>query len=150
MCQSEALLALCAFTVDERWQWGAFVLLDEGDALVEKREKGQLLLNSLVGVLLRTLDSFEGACERGAAAGLTPSPAGILFITSNRLMTIDPACLSRVTLAIRYGTKRQTSKTKKLCVDQIFLLRRGAVGVWTRGSVAKRAEALWHPQRRPV
>ena len=67
-------------------EWSAFVLLDEGDALVEKRQPGQLLLNSLVGVLLRTLDRFEGQ----------------MFITSNRLESFDPAALNRVTLAIRY------------------------------------------------
>jgi hypothetical protein len=48
--------------------WGALVLLDEGDALVEKRQRGQLMLNSMTGVLLRLLENFEGA----------------LFITSNR------------------------------------------------------------------
>ena len=65
--------------------WGAIVLLDEADALVERREKGQLLLNSLVGVLLRTLDRFEGQ----------------LFLTTNRAKQFDPAAISRVTLAIR-------------------------------------------------
>ena len=33
--------------------WGALVLLDEGDALVERRQRGQLLLNSMSAVLLR-------------------------------------------------------------------------------------------------
>jgi SpoVK/Ycf46/Vps4 family AAA+-type ATPase len=75
--------------------WGALVLLDEGDALVERRTKGQLLLNSMTGVLLRLLESFNGA----------------LFITSNRAASFDPAALSRVTLAVRYlpldaGAKR--------------------------------------------
>ncbi len=66
--------------------WHALVLLDEGDALVERRQRGQLLLNSMTGVLLRLLESFDGA----------------LFITSNRAAEFDPAALSRVTLAIRY------------------------------------------------
>ena len=75
--------------------WNALVLLDEGDALVERRTKGQLLLNSMTGVLLRLLESFNGA----------------LFITSNRAASFDPAALSRVTLAVRYqpldaGAKR--------------------------------------------
>jgi hypothetical protein len=64
-----SVLALCS-------EWGALVLLDEGDALVERREKGQLLLNSLVGVLLRTLDKFEGQ----------------LFLTTNRIRV--SACVS--------------------------------------------------------
>lgn len=73
------VLALCA-------EWGSFVLLDEGDALLERRERGQLLLNSLVGVLLRSLDVFNG----------------VLFVSSNRLAHVDPAALSRVTLAIHF------------------------------------------------
>lgn len=66
--------------------WGALVLLDEGDALVERREKGQFLINSMTGVLLKLLENFEGA----------------LFITSNRASYFDPAALSRVTLALKF------------------------------------------------
>ena len=62
------------------------MLLDEGDALVEKRSRGQLLLNSMTGVLLRLLEGFDGS----------------LFITSNRASSFDPAALSRITLAIRF------------------------------------------------
>ena len=76
--------------------WGALVLLDEGDALVERREKGALLLNSMVGVLLKALDGFEG----------------LLFITTNRVAAFDPAALSRVTLAIRYGSLKTSGRAK--------------------------------------
>lgn len=64
----------------------ALVLLDEGDALVERRQRGQFLINSMSAVLLRLLEGFSGA----------------LFITSNRAAAFDPAALSRVTLAIRF------------------------------------------------
>lgn len=74
--------------------WGALVLLDEGDALVERREKGALLLNSMVGVLLKSLDAFEG----------------LLFITTNRVASFDPAALSRVTLSIRYGSLKNKGR----------------------------------------
>jgi len=67
--------------------WGCLALLDEGDALVEKRKQGQLLLNSMTGVLLRLLESFEGS----------------LFINSNRVSSFDPAALSRVTLAVKFS-----------------------------------------------
>jgi hypothetical protein len=80
-------LSLCA-------GWGALVLLDEGDALVERREKGALLLNSMVGVLLKALDAFEG----------------LLFLTTNRVASFDPAALSRVTLAIRYGNLKNEGR----------------------------------------
>ena len=66
--------------------WGALVLLDEGDALVEKRRMGELTQNSMSAVLLRLLERFSGA----------------LFITSNRASAFDEAALSRVTLAVRY------------------------------------------------
>eukprot|EP01113_Clastostelium_recurvatum_P000537 TRINITY_DN10243_c0_g1_i4.p1 TRINITY_DN10243_c0_g1~~TRINITY_DN10243_c0_g1_i4.p1 ORF type:complete len:1001 (+),score=266.51 TRINITY_DN10243_c0_g1_i4:133-3135(+) len=82
-------LSLCS-------NWGAFVLLDEADALLEKREKGQLLLNSLVGVLLRTLDTFNG----------------LLYVSSNRMSSFDPAALSRVTLAIHYPPLDIQSRAK--------------------------------------
>jgi len=86
--------------------WGALVLLDEGDALVERREKGALLLNSMVGVLLKALDAFEG----------------LLFITTNRVAAFDPAALSRVTLAIRFSSLKTTGRIK---VWHNVLLRAG-------------------------
>lgn len=74
--------------------WGALILLDEGDALVEKRKSGQLMLNSMTSILLRLLESFDGT----------------LFITSNRASSFDPAALSRVTLAIEYKPLKETGK----------------------------------------
>jgi quinol monooxygenase YgiN len=85
----EDVLALAA-------HWDALVLLDEGDALVEKRMPGQLLLNSMTGVLLRLLEGFDGS----------------LFITSNRASTFDPAALSRVTLAVRFEALDASAKTE--------------------------------------
>jgi hypothetical protein len=85
----EDVLALAA-------HWDALVLLDEGDALVEKRTRGQLLLNSMTGVLLRLLEGFDGS----------------LFITSNRAATFDPAALSRVTLAVRFEALDTSAKTQ--------------------------------------
>lgn len=84
----EDVLALAA-------HWDALVLLDEGDALVEKRTRGQLLLNSMTGVLLRLLEGFDGS----------------LFITSNRAASFDPAALSRVTLAVRFEPLDTSDKT---------------------------------------
>lgn len=85
----EDVLALAA-------HWDALVLLDEGDALVEKRMPGQLLLNSMTGVLLRLLEGFDGS----------------LFITSNRASSFDPAALSRVTLAVRFEALDASAKTE--------------------------------------
>eukprot|EP00808_Paulinella_micropora_P022351 g17669.t1 len=95
----EGVLGMCS-------SWGALVLLDEGDALVERREKGALLLNSMVGVLLKALDAFEG----------------LLFITTNRVAAFDPAALSRVTLAIRYSSLKNADRQQ---VWSNVLLRAG-------------------------
>ena len=95
--------------------WGSLVLLDEGDALVEKRKQGQLLLNSMTGVLLRILEAFEGKqhmicfCSncRPSQPQLTQKFAtifiGSLFINSNRVSSFGPAALSRVTLAVKFS-----------------------------------------------
>mmetsp|Transcript_548 Transcript_548/g.1228 ORF Transcript_548/g.1228 Transcript_548/m.1228 type:complete len:631 (-) Transcript_548:146-2038(-) len=100
--------------------WGALVLLDEGDALVERRQRGQLLLNSMTGVLLRLLETFDGA----------------LFITSNRASSFDPAALSRVTLAVRY---EPLDLAAKRAVWENTLAR---VLMFEDGAPRTRAEAL--------
>jgi SpoVK/Ycf46/Vps4 family AAA+-type ATPase len=48
----------------------------------------------MVGVLLKSLDAFEG----------------LLFITTNRVASFDPAALSRVTLSIRYGSLKDSGR----------------------------------------
>ena len=88
--------------------WGCLALLDEGDALVEKRRQGQMLLNSMTGVLLRLLENFEGS----------------LFINSNRVASFDPAALSRVTLAVKFVPLDQSGMRqgiKKRIVLPFFL-----------------------------
>ncbi|ELP83577.1 hypothetical protein EIN_077220 [Entamoeba invadens IP1] len=75
-------------------RWGALVLLDEGDALIEKRTSGQFVMNSMTSVLLRLLENFDGA----------------LFVTSNRPLALDPAALSRVTLAVHFEKLKEESK----------------------------------------
>ena len=56
----------------------------------------------MVGVLLKSLDAFEG----------------LLFITTNRVASFDPAALSRVTLSIRYGSLKAAGR-KKVWVNVI-------------------------------
>lgn len=73
------VLALCA-------QWGALVLLDEAEILLERRSKGDVVRNAMVCVMLRLLEFFHG----------------ILFLTCNRVTALDPAVQSRVTCALRY------------------------------------------------
>eukprot|EP00727_Mastigamoeba_balamuthi_P009635 m51a1_g5294 hypothetical protein (1028) ;mRNA; f:214142-218324 len=106
--------------------WGALVLLDEGDALIEHRKPGELQINSMTGVLLRLLESFEGA----------------LFITSNRAHNIDPAAISRVTLAIRYERLTSTSVRSVWRSTLVRVLGDEVVGPQQQRRGSVEAEAL--------
>ncbi|KAF2689840.1 hypothetical protein K458DRAFT_327800 [Lentithecium fluviatile CBS 122367] len=67
-------------------KWNALVLMDEADVFMEARSKTELQRNELVSVLLRTLEYFEG----------------IMFLTTNRIGSIDPAFKSRIHLSLSY------------------------------------------------
>jgi len=67
-------------------RWKAVLLLDEADVYLEKRTADGLLRNRLVATFLRTLEYYRG----------------ILFLTTNRLNTLDPAFESRIHLALKY------------------------------------------------
>ncbi|KAF1969457.1 hypothetical protein BU23DRAFT_513104 [Bimuria novae-zelandiae CBS 107.79] len=67
-------------------RWDAVLLMDEADVFVEERKQGDLSRNSLVSVLLRCLEYYDG----------------LIILTTNRVRSIDPAMQSRIHLAIRY------------------------------------------------
>ncbi|KAI9146720.1 ATP-dependent zinc metalloprotease FtsH [Paramyrothecium foliicola] len=75
------VLELCA-------GWNALAVLDEADVFLETRSNSDLIRNAMVCVMLRILEYHPG----------------ILFLTTNRVQTLDPAFESRITLAIRYKT----------------------------------------------
>lgn len=66
-------------------KWNAMLLIDEVDAIIEKRGK-DLTMNAIVSIFLRYIENFSG----------------ILFLTTNRHTTIDPAFDSRITLKLKY------------------------------------------------
>jgi SpoVK/Ycf46/Vps4 family AAA+-type ATPase len=66
--------------------WGALVLIDEAEMLLERRSKDDLVRNAMVCVMLRLLEYYTG----------------ILFLTTNRVESLDPAFQSRVQCALRY------------------------------------------------
>ena len=66
--------------------WKAVLLLDEADVFVEQRAMTDAPRNALVCVFLRKLEYLEG----------------ILFLTTNRVKTIDEAIASRIHLPLRY------------------------------------------------
>ena len=68
-------------------KWDALILLDEADIFLEKRSSnGSLERNAMVSVMLRLVEYFKG----------------VLFLTSNRVDSLDPAFKTRITLALRY------------------------------------------------
>ena len=66
--------------------WGALVLIDEAEMLLEQRSKNDIIRNAMVCVMLRLLEYYTG----------------ILFLTTNRVESLDPAFQSRVQCALRY------------------------------------------------
>ncbi|OGM42814.1 AAA family ATPase [Aspergillus bombycis] len=67
-------------------KWGAVLLLDEADVFMEARNSTDLERNELVSIFLRLLEYYEG----------------ILFLTTNRAESIDPAFESRIHVSVRY------------------------------------------------
>ncbi|KAE8318773.1 P-loop containing nucleoside triphosphate hydrolase protein [Aspergillus transmontanensis] len=67
-------------------KWGAVLLLDEADVFMETRNSKDLERNELVSIFLRLLEYYEG----------------ILFLTTNRAESIDPAFESRIHVSVRY------------------------------------------------
>jgi hypothetical protein len=68
--------------------WKALVLIDEAEMLLERRTKSDIIRNAMVCVMLRLLEYYSG----------------ILFLTTNRVESLDPAFQSRVTCALRYDS----------------------------------------------
>ena len=95
------VLDLCA-------PWGALVLIDEAEMLLERRAKNDIVRNAMVCVMLRLLEYYRG----------------ILFLTTNRVESLDPAFQSRVQCALRYEPLDAAAR-RAIWAD---LLARSAVG----------------------
>ena len=87
--------------------WKAVLLLDEADVFVEQRAMTDAARNALVCVFLRKLEYF----------------GGILFLTTNRVTTIDEAIASRIHLPLRYESLDQSARKE---VWKSFLTARSA------------------------
>lgn len=85
-------------------RWKALLLFDEADIFLERRSLNDLARNSLVSVLLRILEYFQG----------------ILFLTSNRVKTFDEAFQSRIHVAVQFKElgDRQRDKIWKMWFDK--------------------------------
>ncbi|KAJ3535655.1 hypothetical protein NM208_g7048 [Fusarium decemcellulare] len=67
-------------------KWNALVLIDEADVFLQERSLSDVQRNELVSTLLRVLEYFQG----------------IMFLTTNRVETIDSAFHSRIHLSLAY------------------------------------------------
>ncbi|GAA5874915.1 hypothetical protein JCM8547_003609 [Rhodosporidiobolus lusitaniae] len=84
--QADVLEKRLRDTLDIAETWGATLLIDEADVFLEARSLHDLQRNALVSVFLRLMEYHSG----------------VLFLTTNRIRSIDEAFLSRFSLAITY------------------------------------------------
>ena len=88
-------------------RWDSLVLLDEADSFLEARSSSSSLeRNAMVSVMLRLSEYHHG----------------ILFLTSNRIDSLDPAFQTRITLALRYEPLNMEGRAK---VWENLLLKSG-------------------------
>lgn len=80
-------------------RWGAVVLLDEADVFLEKRDNFNLERTAMVASFLSLLEYYQG----------------VLFLTTNRTSTIDPAIHSRMSLTLSFS--RSDLDGKALWID---------------------------------
>lgn len=82
--------------------WEAVLLLDEADVFLEARSLHELHRNAMVGVFLRLLEYHQR----------------VMFLTTNRVTTLDEAFKSRISIAIKY---RDLDKSARRQVWENFL-----------------------------
>ncbi|PTB61575.1 hypothetical protein BBK36DRAFT_1136748, partial [Trichoderma citrinoviride] len=75
--------------------WDCVLLLDEADVFLSQRSKQDMTRNALVSVFLRVLEYYNG----------------LLFLTTNRVGTIDEAFKSRIHLSLYYPPLDKTQTT---------------------------------------
>ncbi|PMD25577.1 P-loop containing nucleoside triphosphate hydrolase protein, partial [Hyaloscypha hepaticicola] len=94
-------------------RWNSIMLMDEADVFMQERSLNNLEINWLVSTLLRVLEYYEG----------------ILFLTTNRVETIDPAFMSRIHLSISYPRLSVDSR-RELWKSAILRATRGQAPEW--------------------
>lgn len=75
-------------------RWGAIILIDEADIFLEEREFSNIIRNALVSTFLKFLEFNKG----------------IMFLTTNRLKSLDEAVKSRVNMFISYSALNYNSR----------------------------------------
>lgn len=82
--------------IDYTNRWNAIILIDEADIFVEQRETNMIVKNAMVGIFLKLLEYHNG----------------IIFMTTNRLDTIDEALKSRIDLMLYYEALSEERRKK--------------------------------------
>lgn len=100
--------------------WGCVLLLDEADVFLAERRKEDVQRNALVSVFLRALEYYTG----------------ILFLTTNRVGTIDEAFRSRIHMTLYYPPLN-ISQTKAIWEDNLDM-----VAARNKGIVVNKTEIL--------
>ncbi|GAP90408.1 putative AAA family ATPase [Rosellinia necatrix] len=103
-------------------RWECILLLDEADVFLARRDIHSLKRNALVSVFLRVLDYYSG----------------ILFLTTNRVGTIDEAFKSRIHLSLYY---ERLTKKQMLAIFKVNLRK-------LRGIETKKEQALLSAEAR--
>lgn len=86
--------------------WDCVLLLDEADVFLSQRSKLDMKRNALVSVFLRVLEYYNG----------------LLFLTTNRVGTIDEAFKSRIHMSLYYPPLDKT-QTRDIFLSNIAKLR---------------------------
>ncbi|KAL0255080.1 hypothetical protein SLS55_009608 [Diplodia seriata] len=93
--------------------WDCILLLDEADVFLASRRAGDLQGNALVSVFLRLLEYYRG----------------VLFMTTNRVGSIDEAFKSRIQMSLYYPplTSDQTMRIWKIQIRNAQENHRGMI-----------------------
>ncbi|KAM0792905.1 hypothetical protein ACM66B_002666 [Microbotryomycetes sp. NB124-2] len=89
--------------------WSAVLLIDEADVFLEQRSLHDVSRNAMVSVFLRMLERHSG----------------VLFLTTNRIHSVDPAFQSRFSVALSYPN---LDRSKRRTIWKAFL-RLAGVGI---------------------
>ncbi|USP79460.1 hypothetical protein yc1106_06734 [Curvularia clavata] len=92
-------------------RWDAIVLIDEADLFLELRDRQRSLESvAVVAVFLRALEYYSG----------------IMFLTTNRVQSFDPAALDRMMLIIRYQPPDEEvrRRIRESCIKKMNEMKR--------------------------
>ncbi|CVK90328.1 related to TOB3 (member of AAA-ATPase family) [Fusarium mangiferae] len=106
--------------LDRCARWDAILLLDEADVFLEKRTSSNLTQNEMTTIFLRVLEYYKG----------------IMMLTTNRYLAIDPAFESRIDLSFVFQDLEPASRAK---VWYNFLIREDKALAEDNDAIAKLA-----------